>query len=273
MPSGWITSFWPCPPLAKAETFRGGDPRPAPGCSSPLVGSRRPHASPVPGRSGVGSLPGQGRARWWNATSGSTWVRRPSRSPSSPWTGPSGVGPPGTASSTTASPDPTSCGCSSASTGRTCTGAAVTGRLGRLLALPRIPVKQAQAAGHRHLHGEEAATIVSIGSHGFSVLELLPDGTDEFRQNSRCSQGTGNFLRQLVERFQLSVEEASAMCEDVDGSRAALGPLPGHPQDGHDAPRQPGRVPGRHPGRTLRRRLRERLRARQADAPARRACA
>ncbi len=52
------------------------------------------------------------------------------------------------------------------------TGAAVTGRLSRQVELPRIPVKQAQAAGHRFLHADESATIVSIGSHGFSVLEL-----------------------------------------------------------------------------------------------------
>jgi len=95
------------------------------------------------------------------------------------------------------------------------TGAAVTGRLSRQVELPRIPVKQAQAAGHRFLHGEEAATLVSIGSHGFSVLEVVSEGTDNFRQNSRCSQGTGNFLRQLVERFQLTVEEASRICEEV----------------------------------------------------------
>ncbi len=105
-------------------------------------------------------------------------------------------------------------------------GASVTGRLGRLVELPRIPVKQAQAAGHRFLHGVETATIVSIGSHGFSVLEVLPTGIDQFRQNSRCSQGTGNFLRQLVERFQLTVEEASRLCEDVEDPAPLSGRCP-----------------------------------------------
>ncbi|MEA3276024.1 MAG: BadF/BadG/BcrA/BcrD ATPase family protein, partial [Pseudomonadota bacterium] len=105
-------------------------------------------------------------------------------------------------------------------------GASVTGRLGRLLTLPRIPIKQAQSVGHRHLHGETEVTIVSIGSHGFSVLEILPEGTDQFRQNSRCSQGTGNFLRQLVERFQLSVEEASELCEDVEDPAPLSGRCP-----------------------------------------------
>src|SRR5512143_312064 len=78
-------------------------------------------------------------------------------------------------------------------------GAAVSGRLSRQVLLQRVPTKQAQAAGYRFLH---------------SVLELRPTGVEVFRENSRCSQGTGNFLRQLVERFNLSIEEASALCAE-----------------------------------------------------------
>ncbi len=91
-------------------------------------------------------------------------------------------------------------------------GAAVSGRFARLLRLPEVPVKQAQTAGYRFLHGDEPATVVSIGSHGFSVLELRASGAQVFRSNSRCSQGTGNFLRQLVERFGLTVEQADEIC-------------------------------------------------------------
>ncbi|HSQ68183.1 MAG TPA: acyl-CoA dehydratase activase-related protein, partial [Polyangiaceae bacterium] len=94
-------------------------------------------------------------------------------------------------------------------------GACVTGRMGRLVDLPRIPTKQAVATGFRHLFGAEPATIVTIGGHGFSVLELRSSGADVYRENSRCSQGTGNFLRQLVARFDLEIEQASALCEDV----------------------------------------------------------
>ena len=55
----------------------------------------------------------------------------------------------------------------------TLAGAAATGRLSRLFQLPRIPVKQAQVAGFRQLHPhQQTGTVVSIGSHGFSVLEL-----------------------------------------------------------------------------------------------------
>ncbi|MBL0274715.1 MAG: CoA activase [Anaeromyxobacter sp.] len=94
-------------------------------------------------------------------------------------------------------------------------GAAVTGRLGRQVALMRVPAKQAQAAGYRFQHGAAPATIVSIGSHGFSVLELREGAVEVFRENSRCAQGTGNFLRQLVERFDLTVEQAADLAAGV----------------------------------------------------------
>jgi activator of 2-hydroxyglutaryl-CoA dehydratase/predicted nucleotide-binding protein (sugar kinase/HSP70/actin superfamily) len=90
-------------------------------------------------------------------------------------------------------------------------GARATGRLGRMLSLERVPGKAARIAGHRHLRGPGPAAIVDLGAHGFSVLLLEADGRDVYRENPRCSQGTGNFLRQLVERFGLSPEEADAL--------------------------------------------------------------
>jgi predicted CoA-substrate-specific enzyme activase len=104
--------------------------------------------------------------------------------------------------------------------------AAVTGRFGRLVQLPLVPVKEAQAVGHRFLHGDSPATVVSIGSHGFSVLELRESGAEVFRENSRCSQGTGNFLRQLVGRFGLTVAEASERCAGVPDPAPLSGRCP-----------------------------------------------
>jgi predicted CoA-substrate-specific enzyme activase len=98
-------------------------------------------------------------------------------------------------------------------------GAAATGRLGRVLALERIPGKQARVAGHHLLHGNgHSAGVVDIGAHGFSVLLLEPDGRDVYRENPRCSQGTGNFLRQLVERFGLGPEEADALARGAEAA-------------------------------------------------------
>ena len=89
-------------------------------------------------------------------------------------------------------------------------GAAACGRLSRRVGLPRIPDKEARAVGYRRSAGAlGGATLVSIGSHGFSVLELPAQGPSRLRENSRCSQGTGNFLGQLVQRFGLTVQEAS----------------------------------------------------------------
>jgi len=104
--------------------------------------------------------------------------------------------------------------------------AAATGRMSRQLSLPRVPLKQAQLAGYEHLVDQGPATVVSIGSHGFSVLELRASNVEVFRENSRCSQGTGNFLRQLIERFDMTVEEASALCEQVSDPAPLSGRCP-----------------------------------------------
>ena len=106
----------------------------------------------------------------------------------------------------------------------TVTGAAATGRLSRVLNLENIPIQGAQTAGLRFLFPDsEPVMLISIGSRGFSVLELRQGGRVVFRENSRCSQGTGNFLRQLAERFDLSVEDAALLA--VKAQKAA--PLSG----------------------------------------------
>ncbi|MBQ9395501.1 MAG: CoA activase, partial [Proteobacteria bacterium] len=102
----------------------------------------------------------------------------------------------------------------------------VCGRLGRLFKLMQIPEKQARSAGFRFLVDDKPVTIVSIGSHGFSVLEMRDEKHEIYRENTRCSQGTGNFLMQLVERFGLTVEEASALCEDVQDPAPLSGRCP-----------------------------------------------
>ena len=108
----------------------------------------------------------------------------------------------------------------------TADGAAVSGRFAGQLKLPRVPTQQAMLRGYRYSFGDEPATLVNIGSHGFSVLELRASGQTVFRENSRCSQGTGNFLRQMVERFSLSVEEASALCADIQNPASLSGRCP-----------------------------------------------
>lgn len=105
-------------------------------------------------------------------------------------------------------------------------GAAVTGRGAPQIALPSVPVKHAQGEGCRFLLGNRPVTVVSIGGHGFSVQELRPDGNDTYRTNARCSQGTGNFLRQLCGRFGLSVAEAGQLARDVSRPAALSGRCP-----------------------------------------------
>ncbi|MCL5098547.1 MAG: acyl-CoA dehydratase activase-related protein, partial [Candidatus Omnitrophica bacterium] len=105
-------------------------------------------------------------------------------------------------------------------------GAAACGRLSRQVNLMRVPAKQAQVQAYRFHFHHSPATVVSIGSHGFSVLELRARGVEVFRENNRCSQGTGNFLRQLVERFSLTIEEASELCAGVGQSAPLSGRCP-----------------------------------------------
>ncbi|MDX9721876.1 MAG: acyl-CoA dehydratase activase-related protein [Myxococcota bacterium] len=105
-------------------------------------------------------------------------------------------------------------------------GVAACGRLSRAFALPRLPDKVARALGFRFLKDHEPATLVSIGAHGFSVLELRASANEVYRENSRCSQGTGNFLRQLVERFGLGLEEACALSDKVDDPAPLSGRCP-----------------------------------------------
>lgn len=54
------------------------------------------------------------------------------------------------------------------------TGAAVCGRFAGQINLPPVPLKHAQVCGYRFLFGDEPATLVSIGSHSFSVLAMRP---------------------------------------------------------------------------------------------------
>ena len=79
---------------------------------------------------------------------------------------------------------------------------ALCGRFVNHFNLKHYPGQAVLKRGLSFLYGDRPLTCVSIGCNGFSVLERRGGGADVFRENSRCSQGTGNFLRQLVERFR-----------------------------------------------------------------------
>ncbi|MBI2390839.1 MAG: CoA activase [Deltaproteobacteria bacterium] len=110
---------------------------------------------------------------------------------------------------------------------RNARGIAATGRLAGVLHAQAVPTKAAMRRGVRLLHAEHPAmTVLSIGAHGFSVLEVGAQGEEWFQQNSRCSQGTGNFLSQLVQRFGLTVEEAATLADGVDDPAHLSGRCP-----------------------------------------------
>ena len=107
----------------------------------------------------------------------------------------------------------------------------LSGRQARLVRLPRADREPARA--YRFLFGNDPATVISIGSHGFSVLELRDKGTKSSGKTAAVRKGP-TILRQLTERFGLDV-----------GGRAHLAPMfdyarfrgdAGDPEDGYDAP-------------------------------------
>jgi predicted CoA-substrate-specific enzyme activase len=105
--------------------------------------------------------------------------------------------------------------------------AAATGRLSGVLRLHKVPIQAAQAAALAfRMPDHGPLMLVSIGSRGFSVLEIHESGRTVFRENNRCSQGTGNFLRQLAERFGLSVGEASLLTAKVQNPASLSGRCP-----------------------------------------------
>ncbi len=109
----------------------------------------------------------------------------------------------------------------------TMAGIAVTGRLRRIVTADSVPTKAAMSRGVRVTHPElDRVTVIALGARGFSVLETHGSGQDWYRQNSRCSQGTGNFLSQLVRRFGLDVDEASQLCESVTDPAVLSGRCP-----------------------------------------------
>ncbi|HLO65459.1 MAG TPA: BadF/BadG/BcrA/BcrD ATPase family protein, partial [Holophaga sp.] len=104
--------------------------------------------------------------------------------------------------------------------------AAATGRLARQVALTRVPSRQALATGFAFQAPGRSATLVSIGSRGFSVLEMRENGTEVHRENGRCAQGTGNFLQQLVGRFGLEVATAAERAAGVEEGAHLSGRCP-----------------------------------------------
>ena len=104
--------------------------------------------------------------------------------------------------------------------------ALATGRLSRAFRFARAPLRHAAAVRAGRLFPNRELTLISIGSRGFSVLELHSDGMEVYRENSRCSQGTGNFLRQLTERLGYGIEEAGRLCAEVEEPAPLSGRCP-----------------------------------------------
>jgi len=106
-------------------------------------------------------------------------------------------------------------------------GGAATGRLARVSGLSRTPLPAAMASGFIFMHPEAVpATVIDIGGHGFRVLEIRGRDRHVYRESGRCSQGTGNFLRQLVGRFGITPSQADRLCAEVQNPAPLSGRCP-----------------------------------------------
>ena len=106
------------------------------------------------------------------------------------------------------------------------TEVAVCGRFANHFVIQHYPRQAVIKRGLEFLYGLRPITCVMIGANGFCVLEHRDGAADVFRENSRCSQGTGNFLRQLVERFNMDLAQADVACENVEHACALSGRCP-----------------------------------------------
>lgn len=103
---------------------------------------------------------------------------------------------------------------------------ALCGRYANHMSIRHYPARAVLKRGLTHIYADLKLTYVSIGCNGFCVFERRGGQLDMLRENSRCSQGTGNFLRQLVERFNLDLPKSDAMCENVTNASSLSGRCP-----------------------------------------------
>lgn len=83
----------------------------------------------------------------------------------------------------------------------------------------RIPVKVAMTKGIKYLFKElEDVSVLSISSQGYSLLELRKNQRTIFRKNPKCSEGTGNFFRQLINRMNIPIEKADEFTNNVESA-------------------------------------------------------
>lgn len=82
-----------------------------------------------------------------------------------------------------------------------------TGSLSPITNIPRIPCKYARLQGFNHLYGDDNCSILSLGHNTNSILEIVNNKINSFEENTKCAQGSGNFLEQILNRFNLPLNQ------------------------------------------------------------------
>ncbi len=90
-------------------------------------------------------------------------------------------------------------------------GIIVTGSLCGVTRFPQIPPKYARVKGFNYLHDTGNCVVISIGDKTNSILEIHDKHISSFHENSKCAQGSGNFLLNILSRFNIPKEELNSI--------------------------------------------------------------
>ncbi len=90
-----------------------------------------------------------------------------------------------------------------------------------------IPEKLARTKGFRFLYPNfEEVAILSVSSHGYSLIEIFKDGRDLIHHNSNCTAETGNFISQLIDRLNISFEDINSLTQGYNSTQKLMGRCP-----------------------------------------------
>ncbi|MGC4063047.1 MAG: hypothetical protein QM784_00025 [Polyangiaceae bacterium] len=114
---------------------------------------------------------------------------------------------------------------------------AVTGRLHSLVRAYRVPSKAALRRGARELRPELARmTVLSIGAHGFAVLELSGKGQDHFPAELPLLSGDWQLPHAVGRALRIEHRGGESAVRGRHRPMCPFGSMSRHFEDRHDSP-------------------------------------
>ena len=98
-------------------------------------------------------------------------------------------------------------------------GICVTGSMSGSSKLYRIPSKYARLKGFKFLTDIDNCAVISIGHKTNSILEVREGKIQYYAENSKCAQGSGSFLLNILLRLKIPISELNS--DEVTFHKAA----------------------------------------------------